>query len=89
MQSKENWEQILREWKASGKSITTFCRDQQIPIHQFHYHRAKEPKISNFSRIVVDASPALEGNSFTFSFPNGTKLHLETLSVGALKELLS
>jgi len=35
------WEQRLAEHQVSGKSITAWCNDHSIKVHQFYYWRKK------------------------------------------------
>lgn len=33
----ELWQARIQEWKASGQSKSQWCRDNQLPCHQFFY----------------------------------------------------
>ena len=40
-QSKEEWLTVIQEWKKSGLSQSKFCREKQIKLSTFIYHRKK------------------------------------------------
>jgi hypothetical protein len=40
------WEIKINQWKASQKSITTWCKEQSIPEHRFYYWQRKLKKTS-------------------------------------------
>lgn len=33
----ERWQRLLREQKSSGESVTGFCAQRHIPVHQFYW----------------------------------------------------
>ena len=38
---KEQWQELLEQWRSSGKPITVWCREQNISVHNFYYWRDK------------------------------------------------
>jgi len=57
---REEWRRIVAEQAASGKSITTFCRELGHPQWKFHYWRnalsagAESPDASGFVQLQMD-----------------------------------
>lgn len=58
---KYNWKELLEEQEASGKKMTTFCKDRNIPYYAFKNHKYKKLKeptkktVPTFLPIVTDA----------------------------------
>lgn len=42
--TKEEWLNLVKQWKNSGKRMTEWCREHQIPKTSFCYHLPKEKK---------------------------------------------
>ena len=88
----EFWQQVIDEWKESGLSQHDYCKQRNISLSQFHYHRLKDLGTSSkFTRIEINQVPCEETvpENFTIIFPNGAKLEIGQLSMSDLKELLS
>jgi len=92
--SHENWDQLIKDWKSSGKSINQFCQSKKIPVHKFYYHRHqrnKKFKTGDFTKIKLPSElskPIGRSINFTIKFPNGAILDLGTCSIAELKEIL-
>jgi len=78
------WQLHITQWKASGLSQASYCRQQSLVKHQFRYWKRKfladheladlEPK-AGFARVQVAAhvsTPVSPGLSLCF--PNGTQI---------------
>lgn len=45
--SREAWQQLVEEWRASGKNAARWCRENQISYQSFCNWRKKEAENSN------------------------------------------
>ena len=74
--TKERLEMINR-WKASGKSISSFCKEENIPYFTFLYWRDKLVKKNNrsgFVKIKAIVSPKMKDTTCEIIFTNGNRL---------------
>lgn len=93
--SKDNFEnkfETIERWKQSGKSISQFCKDENLPYHKFHYWRRKYIKTNNpigFIKIKKNLREPLVGNYCELYFASGTRLVFnQKPEAGYIKELL-
>jgi hypothetical protein len=76
----QQWKERIEQWQISGKSITSWCRDNKIPYNTFQYWRKRlglmagrrENKTSSFIEIQ-DTSPSFSGIELQIK---GISLHL-------------
>lgn len=76
------WIVRFDQWQTSGKSITTWCKEQSIPKHRFYYWRRRLKQTShsdleNSSFIQLTDSP--EG-------PSGLELRIQKFSIHLSRE---
>jgi hypothetical protein len=75
--SVEQWEGILEEYRASGKSIRGFCRDKGIPVSQMSYYLGRARKAARrekgFIELVRQAPAGIyvEAGSFRIHVARG------------------
>lgn len=72
---KKDWTSIIAEQKASGESVSHFCKSQVLSMATFYYHKKRQslPKGGGF--IQIDTG--MTGSSFIEIFyPNGVRLKL-------------
>ena len=72
---KKDWTSIIAEQKASGESVSHFCKSQGLSTATFYYHKKRQslPKGGGF--IQIDTG--MTGSSFIEIFyPNGVRLKL-------------
>lgn len=92
LSSKEDrWNLLLKRWQECELTISAFCRQQRVPLHQFYYWREKLSHSSDASpsqQLVPVLCSALEpdGPTLCLRLPNGASL--EGLSVDQLRLLL-
>jgi len=78
------WQQHIAQWRASGLSQASYCREQALPAYQFSYWKRKfladhepvdlEPK-AGFARVQVAAPVAMPSSSgLSLCFRDGTQL---------------
>jgi len=39
--SREQWRELIGEQQESGRTIVGFCRQREVSVHRFHYHKRK------------------------------------------------
>jgi len=85
--------EMIGRWKVSGKSINSFCKEENIPYFTFLYWRDKLVKKKNrsgFIKIKSRVSPKIKDISCEIIFTNGARLNFSVLpEAGYLKALLS
>lgn len=90
--TKERLEMIDR-WKASGKSINSFCKEENIPYFTFLYWRDKLVKKNNrsgFVKIKARVSKITKDNTCEIIFTSGNRLNFSAAPEAAyLKALLT
>ena len=72
---KKDWTSIIAEQKASGKSVSHFCKAQVLSTASFYYHKKRQslPKEIGF----IEIETGMMGSSFIEIFyPNGVRLKL-------------
>ena len=60
--SREQWREVIREQEGSGQTIVSFCRDRELSVHQFHYHKGRlreEAPGSGFREVPDSARGAI------------------------------
>ncbi len=72
------WTQRIQEWKSSGQSIASWCKERDLPEHQFYYWNGRlNPKESKKSpkgfHELVDAELLQSGVSVSY---NGAEIKL-------------
>jgi hypothetical protein len=55
--SREQWRELIQEQEAGEQTIVAFCRDRELSVHQFHYHkgRLREDATGSGFREVPDS----------------------------------
>ncbi len=75
-EKKHEWQEKIRNQQKSGLSIQKWCRENQIPVHAFHYwkrHLSSAPINRNSFTELVDS----KGCSIDIYY-QGVRLHLES-----------
>lgn len=76
---KNNWQQLMDQWRRSGLSKAEFCKSQKIPVHTFYYyqklHRSTGTPPQKTSQLFV---PLIEKKDFTIRINNSISLSFET-----------
>jgi hypothetical protein len=70
--------EMIDRWKASGKSISSFCKEENIPYFTFLYWRDKLFKKNNrsgFVKIKPSVSHKLKDTTCEIIFTNGNRLN--------------
>ena len=51
----QRWEVLFKEWQSSGKTMSSWCKEQSIPHNTFRYWRDKfsPPKIDKKAFIEI------------------------------------
>ena len=39
--SREQWREVIGEQEEGGQTIVAFCRERELSVHQFHYHKGR------------------------------------------------
>lgn len=81
------WQQRLDNWQHSGLSSAEWCRQQQLPEHQFFYWKRKLLSVAENKLIPVavtaGVTETLPGN-ISIYLPSGLRIETETTDVVAL-----
>ena len=81
------WRERLLAWQQSGLSTAQWCRQQQLPEHQFFYWKRKLKSGTTHKLIPVvvspEEAPALS-NQVTIHLSSGLRIETETTDVVAL-----
>lgn len=73
--TKEEWLNLVGQWKNSGKRMTEWCREHQIPKTSFRYWLPKKKK-SNAQTLLT--SQSFIELTHTHSKPSHPKASIET-----------
>ncbi len=77
---KKDWTSIIAEQKASGESVSHFCKAQILSTASFYYHKKRQslPKEIGFIGVnTIQIETGMTGSSFIEIFyPNGVRLKL-------------
>jgi len=68
---------IIERWKQSGKTISQFCKEENIPYHKFHYLHSKykqQNNTSKFIKIKPLVREVIGGSYCELYFANGSRL---------------
>ena len=60
---RNNWEQILQDYRSSGISQADFCRERKIPLSSFSIQIRKSRDRSNFVKLETSDRVELELSS--------------------------
>ena len=84
---------MIDRWKASGKSIKSFCREENVSYYTFLYWRNKLVKKRNRSGFIKIQSPVSKpthGTNCELIFTNGNRANFSIVPQASyLKALLS
>ena len=84
---------MIDRWKASGKSINTFCKEENISYHMFLYWRNKYTRQTNPSGFIKikSAKPiSIKETTCEIIFANGNRVNFNSSPQASyLKELLT
>jgi hypothetical protein len=72
MATKEGWEELEQERRASGQSIAAFCRERGIKESSYQYMRAKYAERRERSFVRVAGAE----QHFELELPSGAKLRM-------------
>ena len=39
--SHEQWKELIAEQQAGDQTVTTFCKDRDLTVHSYYYHKQK------------------------------------------------
>jgi len=89
------WEDKVKEWQASGKSVKAWCQEQKIPPTTFYGWRersvegkCKTKKLSK-KKHFIELKDEQQTHSITLEF-DGVKIHLsESFNALLLKRCLA
>lgn len=82
---------MLNEWKSSGQSITSFCKDRNIAYHSFFYWQKKlsDPASSTQSKFIE--LPSLPSSPLPYTeiiYPNGKRIVFHhSIDIALLQQL--
>jgi hypothetical protein len=82
-------EQHIAACKASGKSVESYCKEQQLKPHNYYYWRKKlEPPQQEGKFISI--APLLSNAQVSIVFTNGNRICFETMPpADYVKQLMS
>lgn len=81
------WCERLKDWQQSGLSAKEWCRQRQLPEHQFFYwkHKFDIPAENKLIPVVVSPDvPPILTNPVTIHLSSGLRIETETTDVVAL-----
>ena len=73
----DHWRERLRQFDKGGVGVTAFCRQYDLPIHQFYYWRAKlDDELEQRHQLVpvVVGSSSTQLTPFCVRLPNGVEI---------------
>ena len=79
------WQQRLENWQQSPLSIADWCRQQQLPEHQFFYWKRKLMSCaeSKLIPVVVDQKSDNAAGKVIIHLSSGLRVETETTDVVA------
>ncbi len=84
---------MIDRWKASGKSIMAFCKEENLSYYTFLYWRDKlnnKPRRSGFLKINRQAIKIIKANGCEIIFATGNRINFSVpVEASYLKDLLS
>lgn len=84
---------MIDRWKASGKSINSFCKEENVSYYMFLYWRdkyLKQTKPSGFIKIKSAEAISIKDSTCEIVFINGNRINFNSHpEVSYLKELLA
>lgn len=90
-QIREEKQLMLDDWKASGQSIATYCKDLGIAYHSFFYWQKKlsssaNPTKKKFIKLRPPSSSSVLSTEIIY--PNGKRIFFHSpVEVSILKQL--
>ena len=77
------WRKIFLDFTESGKSVTVFCRDRDIPVWKFYYWRKRiKPREYLFEEVSVPDDPIEESEPVLAEAPSsGISLFVNDIEV--------
>lgn len=86
-------QEMIDRWKASGKSIMAFCKEENISYFTFLYWRDKlnnKPRRSGFIKLKRSTPKPTKTNPCDIIFANGNRINFSVPPEASyLKDLLS
>jgi hypothetical protein len=85
---------MLKKFKSSGKSITQYCREENIPYHLMSYWQRKEKylqtvKDKKFTKIKLVSSKISDQNKIEIIYGHGTRIvFYGRINMNDLKEMI-
>jgi hypothetical protein len=85
-ENRKRWRKIINNQSESNKTITQYCKDNDLAVHQFHYYKRQFKKnevmeTSSFVEVIApeviiddQISMTLNGIEVTMNHPNLIKL---------------
>ncbi len=84
----ESWQRILEDLAQSGKSISQYCKENDLKPHTIRYWRQKLKKSCSTGGFVAVNTQALH-SGVEICYPNGVRIKLATgFSLKDVKSLL-
>ena len=65
--SLEEWQPLIREWQASGLSMTRWCKERQLPLHLFCYWKEKIDRTKPSGQFVLLKEESRESSIWRIS----------------------
>ena len=84
----ENWQHILEELSQSGKSISQYCKENDLKPHTIRYWRQKLKRSSSAAGFVPVNTHTMH-SGVEICYPNGVRIKLAAgFSLKDVKSLL-
>jgi hypothetical protein len=81
--------QHIASCKASGKSVESYCKDEQLKPHNYYYWRKKIEPPQPEGKFISIAAP-LSHSPVSIIFTNGNRICFETMPpADYIKQLMS
>ncbi|MDQ2752194.1 MAG: hypothetical protein M3R72_04135 [Bacteroidota bacterium] len=93
---REQMFKLIEQWQQSGLTQNTFCEQQSMRYHVFHYWYRRyrrvhdEPKDANATFVKLQIAKPVMSGSVEINYPGGIRLTFhEPVSSSYLKALIS
>jgi len=79
---RQDWKEKIENWQSSGKTITAWCKENNIPYNTFQNWRRKLGCTSNKNKVILSPFIELQEENSSRSgvqlYIKGVSLHLST-----------
>lgn len=88
MSKQEQMYHLISEYRGSGQSAKSFCKQKQIKHSTFQYWVQKEKRSKEAAFVPVKPGGTYHSQGIELTYANGVRLHLEHFDIDQISKLI-